>query len=120
MRSNCSGRLDVERIAADADLVVFHSMVRIHVPRERRDAFDAAIAGSPAGAGCSTSRSSTATKGPALLSLADSEGEDVVLARVHGHGRWLAPGAGMVGRAWGTSASGSSAMDSRGGSSTDR
>jgi hypothetical protein len=92
------GTLDADRIAADADLVVFHSMVRIHVPPERRDAFDGAIAGLAARRRLFHISLEHSDDGPALLSLADSEGDDVVLARVHGHGRWLAPGPGMVGR----------------------
>ena len=36
-------RLDLERLADDIPLVVFHAMVRIHVPADRRAAFDAAI-----------------------------------------------------------------------------
>jgi hypothetical protein len=113
-------RLDAERIATDADLVVFHSMVRIHVPRERRRAFDGAIAALAQRRRLFHISLEHSDRGPALLSLADSEGEDVTLARVHGHGRWLSPGPGIVGRAWGTSASGSSATGSRDGSSTGR
>ncbi len=92
------GTLDGERIATDADLVVFHSMVRIHVPPGRRAAFDGAIAGLAARRRLFHLSLEHGDDGPALLSLADSEGEDVVLARVHGHGRWLAPAPGMVGR----------------------
>ena len=45
-------RLDAERLPDDIPLVVFHAMVRVHVPAERRAAFDAAIAalGTAAGA----------------------------------------------------------------------
>jgi hypothetical protein len=111
-------RLDGERIATDGNLVVFHSMVRIHVPHERRGAFDAAIASLAARRRLFHISLEHSDDGPARLSLADSEGEDAVLARVHGHGRWLAPGPGKVGRRWGISASESSAMDSRDGSST--
>jgi hypothetical protein len=112
--------LDARRIPTDADLVVFHSMVRIHVPRERRPAFDGAIAGLAARRRLFHVSLEHGDNGPALLSLADSEGEDAVLARAHGHGRWLAPGPGIVGRAWGSSASRSSAMDWQDGSSTGR
>jgi hypothetical protein len=90
--------LDTGRIATDADLVVFHSMVRIHVPPERRGAFDRAIAGLAGRRRLFHISLEHGDDGPALLSLADSAGEDVVLARVHGHGRWLAPGPGIVGR----------------------
>jgi len=114
------GQLDDERIVTDADLVVFHSMVRIHVPRERRAAFDGAIAGLAGRRRLFHVSLEHGAQGPALLSLADSEGEDLVLAQVHGHGRWLSPSPGMVGRAWRNSASGSSGTDLPDGSSTDR
>ena len=71
-------------------------MVRIHVPADRRAAFDAAIAAlgrrrrvlhvsleiPP--------RDSPTIEGP-LLALRDSRGEDRDLARVEGHGRWIQP-----------------------------
>ncbi|HTU29624.1 MAG TPA: DUF2332 domain-containing protein [Solirubrobacteraceae bacterium] len=113
-------QLDLERIAADADLVVFHSMVRIHVPRERRRAFDGAITALAARRRLFHISLEHSDRGPALLTLSDSAGKDAVLARAHGHGRWIAPGAGIVERAWGSSASGSSAMGLPGVSSTDR
>lgn len=78
-------------------LVVFHAMVRVHVPAERRDAFDAAIAGlgrrrrllhvsleiPPAGSGLDRSAH--------LLALRDSQGPDRRLALAEGHGRWIQP-----------------------------
>lgn len=83
--------LDVERLDPGADLVVFHSMVRIHVPRERRAAFDAAIAALGERRRLFHVAFEHRDQGPASLALEDSEGSDVVLARVHGHGRWLSP-----------------------------
>jgi hypothetical protein len=115
------GRLDTARIATDADLVVFHSMVRIHVPSERRAAFDGAIAGLAARRRLFHISLEHTERGPATLSLADSQGPDAVLARVHGHGRWLAPvPPSKVARAWRSSASGSSATDLRDESSMRR
>lgn len=84
-------RLDAERLDAGADLVVFHSMVRIHVPVDRRPAFDTAIAALGAGRRLFHVSFEHRDRGPAVLSLHDSEGADEVIARVHGHGRWLAP-----------------------------
>ena len=74
----------------DVPLVVFHAMVRIHVPADRREAFDAAIAA------LGRRRrllhvSLEIDRGPALLALRDSQGEDRDLARVEGHGRWIQP-----------------------------
>ncbi len=92
------GRLDEERIAVDADLVVFHSMVRIHVPPERRGLFDRAIEALGARRRLFHIAFEHSDRGPALLSLGDSAQPDLMLARVHGHGRWLAPGSGMAGR----------------------
>lgn len=83
-------RLDLERLHR-VDLVVFHSMVRIHVPRERRAAFDAAIAALGERRRLFHVAFEHRDQGPASLALEDSEGSDVVLARVHGHGRWLSP-----------------------------
>jgi hypothetical protein len=114
------GRLDAERLPTDAPLVVFHSMVRIHVPRDRRAAFDGAIAALARRRRLFHIAFEHTERGPATLSLADSEGQDGVIARVHGHGRWLAPGPGIVERAWGSSASRSSATGSPDGSSTAR
>jgi hypothetical protein len=113
-------QLDGDRIATDVDLVVFHSMVRIHVPPGRRRAFDGAIGGLASRRRLFHVLLEHGENGPALLELRDSLGEDVVLARAHGHGRWLAPEPGMVEREWGSSASASSATDLRDGSSTDR
>jgi hypothetical protein len=84
-------RLDGERLASDVDLVVFHSMVRMHVPHERRAAFDGAIAALAGRRRVFHISLEHSGEGPSALALADSEGEDRVLARAHGHGRWLAP-----------------------------
>ena len=50
-------RLDAERLADNIPMVVFHAMVRIDVPAERRAAFDAAIAALGRRPGCCTSPS---------------------------------------------------------------
>jgi hypothetical protein len=89
--------LDEERLADHSPLVVFHAMVRMHIPADRRAAFDAAIAalgrrrrvlhvsleippqGSPYGPSAP------------LLTLRDSRGPDGDLALVEGHGRWIQP-----------------------------
>ncbi|HLI58970.1 MAG TPA: DUF2332 domain-containing protein [Solirubrobacteraceae bacterium] len=83
--------LDAERLPTGDDLVVFHSMVRIHVPADRREAFDAAIAALGARHRLFHVSLELRDRGPASLMLQDSERGDVELARVHGHGRWLAP-----------------------------
>ena len=78
------------RLPDDIPLVVFHAMVRVHVPADRRAAFDAAIAALAGGGGAA--RLARARTGSAsLLALRDSHGADRDLARVEGHGRWLQP-----------------------------
>ena len=84
-------RLAAERLRPREELVVFHSMVRIHVPRERRGAFDGAIRDLAAARRVFHISLEYRGDGPSELSLADSRGEDRVLAHAHGHGRWLAP-----------------------------
>jgi hypothetical protein len=74
----------------DIPLVVFHAMVRVHVPADRRPAFDSAIAA------LGDQRrvfhvSLEADGGDPLLALRDSEGADQGLAVVEGHGRWIQP-----------------------------
>jgi hypothetical protein len=90
-------RLDAERLRSDIPLVVFHAMVRIHVPADRRPAFDAAIA---ALAGRRRvlhvsfeipPRDSPYDRTAPLLALRDSQGEDRDLALAEGHGRWIQP-----------------------------
>jgi hypothetical protein len=90
-------RLDADRLADDIPLVVFHAMVRIHVPADRRAAFDAAIA---ALAGRRRvlhvsleipPRDSPYDRTAPLLALRDSQGADRDLALAEGHGRWLQP-----------------------------
>jgi hypothetical protein len=90
-------RLDATGLADDISLVVFHAMVRLHVPAHRRTAFDAAI-----GALARRRRllhvsleipqqgSSRDRRAP-LLALRDSQGEDRDLALAEGHGRWIQP-----------------------------
>jgi hypothetical protein len=86
-------RLDAERLADDIPLVVFHAMVRIHVPANRRAAFDAAIAA----LGARRRLLHVSLELPhhdrtaPLLALRDSEGADRDLALVEGHGRWIQP-----------------------------
>jgi hypothetical protein len=73
----------------DIPLVVFHAMVRVHVPADRRDAFDAAIAA--LGSRRRTLHVSLELDREPHLVLRDSEGDDRDLARVEGHGRWIEP-----------------------------
>ena len=83
--------LDAGRLPDDRPLIVFHSQVRIHVPADRRAAFDAAIDALAARRRLLHVALEHRDDGPAVLSLRDSEGDDVDLARAHGHGRWIAP-----------------------------
>lgn len=91
-------RLDAAgRLPDDIPLVVFHAMVRIHVPAERRAAFDGAIRQlgrrrrllhvsleiPP--------RDSPHDRRAHLLALHDSAGPDRDLALAEGHGRWIRP-----------------------------
>ena len=90
-------RLDLERLADDIPLVVFHAMVRIHVPADRRAAFDAAITALGERRRLLhvsleiAQRDSPHDRKAPLLALRDSQGEDSDLARVEGHGRWIQP-----------------------------
>jgi hypothetical protein len=83
--------LDAERLPADRPLIVFHSQVRIHVPVARRAGFDAAIDALAVRRRLLHASLEHRDDGPAVLALRDSEGDDVDLARAHGHGRWIAP-----------------------------
>jgi hypothetical protein len=74
----------------DIPLVVFHAMVRIHVPADRRSAFDSAIADLGRRRRVLHVALELAGGSP-LLALRDSDGEDRDLARVEGHGRWIQP-----------------------------
>jgi hypothetical protein len=74
----------------DVPLVVFHAMVRVHVPEDRLEAFDAAIAGLGRRRRLLHVSLEPGRKA-ALLALQDSEGDDRELARVEGHGRWIEP-----------------------------
>jgi hypothetical protein len=90
-------RLDGERLADDIPLVVSHAMVRMHVPADRRSAFNAAIVAlgrrrrvlhvsleiAPQG--------SPYDRSAPLLALRDSQGVDRDLALAEGHGRWIQP-----------------------------
>jgi hypothetical protein len=74
----------------DLPLVVFHAMVRVHVPADRRADFDTAIAA------LGDRRrvlhvSLELDRDAPLLALRDSAGADRDLARVEGHGRWIQP-----------------------------
>jgi hypothetical protein len=90
-------RLDAERLPDDIPLVVFHAMVRVHVPADRRAAFDAVIAalgGRRRVLHVSLEippRHSPYDRSAALLALRDSQGVDRDLARAEGHGRWIQP-----------------------------
>lgn len=77
----------------DIPVVVFHAMVRLHVPADRRAAFDAAIAALSHRRRLFHVSLELAPHGhkAALLALRDSDGEDRDLARVEGHGRWIQP-----------------------------
>ena len=90
-------RLDAERLADDIPLVVFHSMVRVHVPADRRGAFDAAITALGrrrrllhVSLEMAPQDSPYRQRAP-LLALRDSEGAPRDLAIVEGHGRWIEP-----------------------------
>jgi hypothetical protein len=90
-------RLDAERLPDDIPLVVFHAMVRVHVPAERRAAFDAAIAALggrrrvlPVSLEIPP-RDSPHDRSAPLLALRDSRGADRDHARTEGHGRWIQP-----------------------------
>jgi hypothetical protein len=86
-------RLDAERLPDDIPLVVFHAMVRVHVPADRRAAFDSAIAalGRRRRLLHVSFELSPRDRGAPLLALCDSRGEDRDLARAEGHGRWIQP-----------------------------
>ena len=89
--------LDAAQLPDDIPLVVFHAMVRLHVPAERRAAFDSAIEDlgrrqrllhvslelPP--------RASAYDRRAHLLALHDSAGPDRDLALAEGHGRWIQP-----------------------------
>jgi hypothetical protein len=86
--------------------VVFHAATRLHVPRDRRDAFDAAIRSlgatgplwwlSVEGAPKPDPRPQPARHGPAL-SLRDPDGAEHLLAVVDGHLAWIEPLRGPFG-----------------------
>jgi hypothetical protein len=90
-------RLDVDRLATDIPLVVFHSQVRMHVPTARRPAFDAAILALGGRRRLLYVAMEGVQDDPGydsnvpVLRLRDSAGPDRDLALAHGHGRWLAP-----------------------------
>jgi hypothetical protein len=84
-------QLDATRLSGDAPLVVFHSQVRIHVPADRRAAFDAAIVALGDRRRLLHVALEHRDERSPVLSLADSAGPDVDLAVAHGHGRWLKP-----------------------------
>ena len=86
-------RLDADRLPDDVPLVVFHSMVRVHVPADRRNAFDAAITalGRRRRLLHVSLELSPSHRDAPLLALSDSQGEQRDLAVVEGHGRWIQP-----------------------------
>ena len=81
--------LDAEMLPDDIPLVVFHAMVRVHVPADRRAAFDAAIAALGGRRRLlhvsleMPPRGSPHDRRAHLLALRDS--------RAEGHGRWIQP-----------------------------
>jgi hypothetical protein len=90
-------RLDAERLADDIPLVVFHAMVRIHVPADRLAAFDEAIAALGRRRRVLhvsleiPRRGSPYDRSAPVLALHDSRGLDRDLALAEGHGRWIQP-----------------------------
>ena len=90
-------RLDAETLRTDIALVVFHAMVRIHVPTDRRPAFDAVIAALARRRRVLhvsleiPPRDSPHDRTAPVLALRDSQGMDRDLAQVEGHGRWIQP-----------------------------
>ncbi len=90
-------RLDAERLADDIPLVVFHALVRVHVPADRRAAFDSAIAA--LGARRRVLHVSLEFAGKQSTARPGSTGKCAArdLARVEGHGRWVQPSAMAVG-----------------------
>lgn len=84
-------------LPTDAALVVFHAMVRVHVPAERRERFDAAIAGLGRRRRLLHAsleippRDSPYDRGGHLLRLRDSAAPGRDLALAEGHGRWVRP-----------------------------
>src|SRR3954451_12987952 len=88
--------LDAE-LAADIPLVVFHSMVRVHVAADRRGVFDAAITALGrrrrllhVSLEIPPQDSPYRQRAP-LLALRDSQGAQRDLALAEGHGRWMQP-----------------------------
>jgi hypothetical protein len=89
--------LDAARLPDEIPIVVFHAMVRLHVPADRRAAFDSAIQDlgrrrrllhvslelPP--------KESSHDRAAHLLALYDSAGPDHDLALAEGHGRWIQP-----------------------------
>jgi hypothetical protein len=89
-------RLESEWLEDDVPLVVFHSMVRIHVSAERRGAFDEAISGLGGHrrllhVSFEASVSPSTTGRPSRLTLHYCRGPDRDLAVANGHGRWIRP-----------------------------
>jgi hypothetical protein len=90
-------RLDAAWLPDDVPVVVFHSMVRIHVAPDRRGEFDAAIGDLGrrrrvlhVSLEIAPHDSPHRERAP-LLALRDSEGAQRDLALVEGHGRWIQP-----------------------------
>ena len=89
-------RLAAERLGAGEPVVVFHALVRIHVPRERLTAFDAAIDALGAQrrlfhVSLEPAPWESERRDGVVLRVSDSAGPDVEVAMVEGHGRWIEP-----------------------------
>jgi hypothetical protein len=90
-------QLDATRLPDDVPLVVFHAMVRVHVPRDRRAAFDGAIRDLARRRRLLhlslelPPRNFPYDRRAHLLALHDSAGPDRDLAVAEGHGRWIQP-----------------------------
>lgn len=87
-------------LPTDVALVVFHAMVRVHVPAERHERFDAAVAGLARRRRLLHAsleippRKSPYDRSGHLLRLHDSAASGRDLALAEGHGRWIQPLAG--------------------------
>jgi hypothetical protein len=66
-------------------------MVRVHVPADRRAAFDAAIAALGRRRRLLHVTFEIGPRDAPLLALRDSQGADRDLALIEGHGRWIQP-----------------------------
>ncbi|MGO9971751.1 MAG: DUF2332 domain-containing protein [Solirubrobacteraceae bacterium] len=89
-------QLAADWLADDIPVVVFHAMVRMHVPADRRAAFDAAITALGdhrrlLHVSLERATSPSAANDAPVLTLRDSRGPARDLALAHGHGHWIQP-----------------------------